>query len=330
MTFNAPITSARADRLIEILELPPAANVLDVGCGNGEWLARIARRWGVARGLGVDHEAACIQAARLAHPALEWREADAGDLEIPDDSLDLAVCVGATHAFSMGEPACAETLKRFGRWVKPGGLVLLGEGLWERPPSRDFLDFLGEHPGVYRDHAGNIELARSFGLVPLYALVSTPAEWDDFQWTHTLRGERAGGERRARRWSEAAEHLSASLALSRALEIPRNEAAVLAELGDLARARGDAAGAAARCWSRPSRTASSWSDGPHRGCSPAGKTPRPRRSRSSSPRWTTPPWTRPSVPPPGSRATSAPPPPRRSPGWAPTTPRPRCPRWWRG
>jgi cyclopropane fatty-acyl-phospholipid synthase-like methyltransferase len=39
--------------MVERLELPAGARVLDVGCGRGELLARIAARWG-AECVGVD------------------------------------------------------------------------------------------------------------------------------------------------------------------------------------------------------------------------------------------------------------------------------------
>ncbi|MEQ8803896.1 MAG: hypothetical protein RLP45_17820, partial [Haliea sp.] len=43
---------------------------------------------------------------------------------------------------------------------------------------------LGEPVGIYHDHAGNIAVAEQAGLVPLYAMVSSDDEWDDFEWGH--------------------------------------------------------------------------------------------------------------------------------------------------
>ncbi|MFM7347152.1 MAG: glycosyltransferase [Tagaea sp.] len=52
--------------------IPPGASVLAVGCGDGVTLASLAP----ARGLGLDPSAPAIEAARAAHPNLEFRVAD--------------------------------------------------------------------------------------------------------------------------------------------------------------------------------------------------------------------------------------------------------------
>lgn len=59
---------ARALRFV----IPPGASVLSIGCGDGATLASLAP----ARGLGLDPSAPAIEAARAAHPNLEFRVAD--------------------------------------------------------------------------------------------------------------------------------------------------------------------------------------------------------------------------------------------------------------
>ena len=204
MTFNSPLSSARVDRLIEILDLPDNAVALDIGCGTGEMLARVVDRWH-AKGLGVDTQEACIEAARVRAPGIEWRTEGVHAATVADASLDLAICVGASHAFEMGEGATAAALARCHRWLKPGGQLILGDGLWTAPAPAEYRAFLGEQPGVYRDHAGNVALCIEHGYVPLHAMVSTLAEWDEFEWGHIRRGEAAGGARQARvrSWRDA-------------------------------------------------------------------------------------------------------------------------------
>ena len=204
MTFNSPLSGARVDRLIDSLALPDRARALDIGCGTGVMLSRVVERWG-AQGVGIDPDARSITAARSRAPGIDWRveEIHAGSVE--DASLDLAICVGATHAFEMGEGATAAAMAQCWRWLKPGGQLLLGDGLWTATPDPAYLAFLGEHPGCYRDHAGNVALGIDHGFVPLHAVVSTLAEWDDFEWGHIRRGEIAGGARRerVRAWRDA-------------------------------------------------------------------------------------------------------------------------------
>jgi SAM-dependent methyltransferase len=56
--------------------VPPAAHVLEVGCGLGDLLMAVAP----ARGVGIDFSPAVLELARQRHPGLEFRLADAQDL----------------------------------------------------------------------------------------------------------------------------------------------------------------------------------------------------------------------------------------------------------
>jgi len=56
--------------------IPPGQRVLEVGCGLGDLLAAVKP----ARGLGVDFSEATVELARIRHPELEFRVADADEL----------------------------------------------------------------------------------------------------------------------------------------------------------------------------------------------------------------------------------------------------------
>ncbi len=205
--FNAPLSVARADRLVDVLELEPGARVLDAGCGSGRFLLRLVERTG-ADGLGVDVDAAAIasareEAARRLAPGSRDPAASsptAGtcafrDTGLPDDTLergsfDAAVCIGSTHAFGLGDGAYERALDALSALVRPGGLLLVGDGYWKRPPDAEYLAFLGEPTGIDRDHAGNVGVGVARGLVPLHACVSDDDEWDEFEWGHRRRIER--------------------------------------------------------------------------------------------------------------------------------------------
>ena len=48
-----PMSEEALARLVELLRLPPDARVVDIACGKGEFLIRLAEAYGV-RGTGVD------------------------------------------------------------------------------------------------------------------------------------------------------------------------------------------------------------------------------------------------------------------------------------
>lgn len=55
-------------RLLEFVELPPAASVLEVGCGTGKLLNRLARHWPMLVGTGLDASAEMLTQARRHTP----------------------------------------------------------------------------------------------------------------------------------------------------------------------------------------------------------------------------------------------------------------------
>lgn len=210
MLFNSPLSFEKADRLIDVLELSAVDRVLDVGCGTGEFLVRLIDATG-ASGVGIDIDPTLIDEAQQKAGArlpenvsLEFRKADIKEESLADGSFDLAICIGSTHAFGMGEEAYPKALDQLSRLVKPGGQLLIGEGYWKQPPAQGYLDLLGDTPGIYHDHAENIWFAERRGLIPLYATVSNTDEWDHFEWSHRMKVERehAADEERLQ-WSRA-------------------------------------------------------------------------------------------------------------------------------
>lgn len=198
--FNNPISSEKVDRLVSVLDMPSNARALDAGCGRGEFLIRVVEATG-ANGIGIDLDPACIAAARksaagrIAAESYEFREGDIQHEPLEPNSIELAICVGSTHAFGAGEAAYPNTLQSLSGIVRPGGMILVGEGYWKQPPNPEYLKLIGEPVGIYRNHAENISFAERHGLVPLYATVSSDDEWDDFEWRHRISIERQATRR---------------------------------------------------------------------------------------------------------------------------------------
>ncbi|MEV6162713.1 class I SAM-dependent methyltransferase [Streptomyces sp. NPDC052052] len=154
--------------------------VLDLGCGGGEWLLRALRTHPRLSAEGVDtSEAALRQADESASrlgvgTRLALHCQDAADFR-SEHSFDLVLSVGATHAFGGLLP----TLAAARRHLAPGGRVLIGEGIWEREPSPQAVQMLGD----FTDLATTVERVAADGWTPVHGHVSTRRELDDYEWS---------------------------------------------------------------------------------------------------------------------------------------------------
>jgi SAM-dependent methyltransferase len=192
MPYHNPVSPETVEAVIDMLPLGRGDRVLDVGCGRGELLIRIAERTG-ASGIGVDLAEEQIAtareqaAARVRHGGLSFEMRDASMLDEPDGSFTLAACVGSTHALG----GLAGTLERLAALVRPGGYLLIGEGFWASPPSAEFLDAL---PGAREDElAGYPQLLVAggpFGLEPVYAITASAQDWEHYEWANIIRADR--------------------------------------------------------------------------------------------------------------------------------------------
>jgi SAM-dependent methyltransferase len=180
-----PLSPDALDEAIGKLELPAGVRVLDVACGRGEVLRRIAARWEVD-GVGYDSDAAAVHAARERAPGLDLRVAS----EPPEGPWDLVVGVAASHALG-GFPDALDALRGL---VQADGQVLLGEGYWRRHPSPEYLAALGgAEPDELADLPGLFRAAEAAGLTPLWATVASEADWDRYEWQLVLNAERWAG-----------------------------------------------------------------------------------------------------------------------------------------
>jgi ubiquinone/menaquinone biosynthesis C-methylase UbiE len=111
-----PFFTNVADRLLERVRVPPAADVLDVATGPGVMLSRLAHVHG--RLVGIDLSRAMIEEARIRlAQTVELYEMDAEALDFSDDSFDFVMCSVALQQLPHPERAVAE----FYRVLRPGG-----------------------------------------------------------------------------------------------------------------------------------------------------------------------------------------------------------------
>jgi hypothetical protein len=74
--------------------------------------------------------------------------------------------------------------------VRPGGLVLLGEGFWEGEPEPAYLEALGARREEFRDSEGTAALGGEAGLVLLEAVPCARADWDRYEEAYAANVER--------------------------------------------------------------------------------------------------------------------------------------------
>ena len=186
LAFHNPLAPERVDEALAQLDVGPGDRALDVGCGPGELLIRLAERTGCG-GVGVDAaevqiaEARRRAAARVPDAALEFVAADARELD-PGD-VTAAACVGSSHALGGLMPA----LER----LAGAGTVLIGEGFWAHRPSPAYLDALGgATEEELTDFAGLLRAGEPFGLKPVWLATTTRREWERYEWTLIANGDR--------------------------------------------------------------------------------------------------------------------------------------------
>jgi cyclopropane fatty-acyl-phospholipid synthase-like methyltransferase len=100
-------------------QLAPGARVLDLGCGNGQKIARLADRFDVT---GVDISKEQLRLARAEIPNARFVHADLAELDFPAESYDAVTALySISHVPREQHPAL---FGKVARWLRPSGLFL--------------------------------------------------------------------------------------------------------------------------------------------------------------------------------------------------------------
>jgi SAM-dependent methyltransferase len=146
-------------RLVAAYDLPDTPTVVDVGCGTGEIVHRLADMRADASILGIDiHEEHLVTArARCAAygARVRFEPGDAFDLALPDDGSDLTLCRHLLQAVPEPERVVDELV----RITRPGGRVhLLAEDyamMHFHPVCVDTDQFWQRGPITYAEQTGS-------------------------------------------------------------------------------------------------------------------------------------------------------------------------------
>jgi len=128
-----------SERLVELAEIRPSYQVLDVATGIGEPAVTAARKVGPTGKVVATDQAPLMlaiareRAAELGLANLEFREVDAEALDFPEQSFDAVLCRWGL----MFLPDLTGALKRMHRLLKPGGQ--LAAAVWGPPATVPFI-----------------------------------------------------------------------------------------------------------------------------------------------------------------------------------------------
>ena len=179
MAIMNPIPASKLDEVLALLDLPARGRVVDLGCGKGDLLRRVAARYDVDA-VGIDRDPKLLAEAP---PGINVIVADIETWNRGRGAFDLVA--------SVGSPAQLASLASL---VRPGGLVLYGDGYWRREPSQEYLEALGATRDDLEEYAGTIRRATELGLTPVYAVTASVDDFDRYEWSWSLNGERFAAE----------------------------------------------------------------------------------------------------------------------------------------
>ncbi len=115
---------ATVEWVVEKLDLSPADVFLDLGCGAGMLLSRLAHRVSVA--WGTDQAASLVERTKQIFPGLQVRQAEARALPFDTGTFDKVLIYGVTQYFP-DERYLTEALDEAFRVCRPAAAVLIGE-----------------------------------------------------------------------------------------------------------------------------------------------------------------------------------------------------------
>lgn len=198
-TICNPLTVEKLDEICALIGLQAGSRVLDIACGKAELLVRLAEQYGIS-GVGVDLSPCFLREAeeknlpRVPAGALELVCMDGAEYRPENpESFDLAACLGASWIWE-GHRGTLRALKAM---TRPGGYIMAGEPFWSKEPPQEYLDAQKIKYEAVGTHHGNVAAGCEEGLEFLYAVVSSPDDWDRYeglQWQAAAKYARAHPE----------------------------------------------------------------------------------------------------------------------------------------
>lgn len=180
-----PITLEKLMLLGGMAKLGPGMRVLDLCCGKGEMLLQWSKAFG-SSGVGVDISRVFLAAAE--ERAVELDLVDRVSFEFGDaaewstsERFDVVCCIGATWIGG----GLAGTLEIMRRFLKPGGLLFVGEVFWHEPPPPGAVAALFGEQDMATSLIGTLDLIEGAGCELVEMVLANGDNWDRYyapQW----------------------------------------------------------------------------------------------------------------------------------------------------
>lgn len=165
---------AKVARWLDAYDVPRGA-CLDVGCGSGVWLTRLAPRFSRAHGIDLSSEMVTSARVHLARAGIGNATVECqGAMELPDEAQYDLIFVGGVLMY-LNDDVVGEMVGKLRRMLTPRGLLILRESTSSPEPwYRDtplspglFADRTRPRPpyfAIYRKPGTYLELAAAHGL----------------------------------------------------------------------------------------------------------------------------------------------------------------------
>lgn len=160
--FPSVFYQALHKRLLEYVELPESANILDLGCGTGKLLDRLAAHFPRVRGTGLDLSTEMLQIARHQnrhHPRLVHLQGNALELPFATGQFDAVFNVCSFLHYPQPERVFSEV----SRVLRSGGYFYLVDPVSRNQTGRQYISV---SPGGIRLYSSQIreQLGMQVGL----------------------------------------------------------------------------------------------------------------------------------------------------------------------
>lgn len=191
LTFLSPLSEERAAELVSFLAagLSDGGTVLDIGCGWGELLLRVAEAAPRCQAIGVDLDESSLGEGRTRAAARGLDRVTfltGKGRSVGPAAVDAVICIGATQVWGPkveeAQPlAYANAFDAIRGRVRDGGRVVYGDGIWSSPPTPQATAPLAGRDDEFVTIAELVALAEEAGFSVESADEATLDEWDAFE-----------------------------------------------------------------------------------------------------------------------------------------------------